>query len=325
MVRGGPAGRYGAGGPVGPPARKGRPGTGRGGTGRQAKCSRNPLSACRGRAAQEGITTITTTSQTERYGDELFSASHGDESERLKCLADTFDPVSRANLLALGLAPGWRALDVGAGTGSLGSWLASAAGPSGQVTVVDRDTRFLRHLASEGVQVAEADVTDPAFHPGLFDLVHARFVLMHLRDREEVLRRLASWLRPGGLLVVSDSLAVGGQTSPHEAYRRTTTAFWEMLAETIGSDGNCVTQYPRMLTGLGLRDIGTHVQLPVVGLHVPYGRFLELTLEQSKGRLAGAGLPGPVYDEALAHLRDARARETFFAMATCWGRAPAHP
>ncbi|MFJ3728836.1 class I SAM-dependent methyltransferase [Streptomyces sp. NPDC090045] len=82
----------------------------------------------------------------------------------------------------LGLDAHWSCLDVGAGTGRLSGWLASVAASAGQVTAVDRDARFLGHLSDRGARVIEADITDPAFHPGRFDLVHARFVLMHLRS-----------------------------------------------------------------------------------------------------------------------------------------------
>ncbi|MEV7173994.1 methyltransferase domain-containing protein [Streptomyces sp. NPDC093224] len=214
---------------------------------------------------------------------------------------------------------------MGAGTGSLSGWLASVAASAGQVTAVDRDARFLGHLATEGARVIEADITDPAFHPGRFDLVHARFVLMHLRDRQEVLRRMVTWLKPGGLLVVSDALAVGGETSPHEAYRRTITGYWHMLAETIGSDRHCAAQYPQAFTALGLRDVGMHTHLPVVGLDAGFDRFLTLTLEQAKDRMLAAGLPEAVLDKAVGHLAHPMTRESFFAMATCWGRTPAAP
>ena len=47
------------------------------------------------------------------------------------------------------------------------------------------------------------DVTvDPC--PGEpFDLIHARFVLCHLPGRQQVLQRLAGWLKPGGCLLIS--------------------------------------------------------------------------------------------------------------------------
>ncbi|MEV7583287.1 methyltransferase domain-containing protein [Streptomyces erythrochromogenes] len=286
-------------------------------------CRRGGVS--RGKFPEGEPVITTTTHEAERYGDKLFAASHSNESDRLSGLADAFDPVSRQNLLGLGIDTHWSCLDVGAGTGSLSGWLASVTASAGQVTAVDRDARFLGHLSARGVRVVEADITDPGFEPGRFDLVHARFVLMHLRAREEVLRRMASWLKPGGLLVVSDALAVGGETSPHEAYRRTITGYWSMLAETIGSDRHCAAQYPQAFTSLGLRDVGLHTHLPVVGLDAGFDRFLALTLEQAKDRMLAAGLPEAVLDEAVDHLAHPLTRESFFAMATCWGRTPTAP
>ncbi|MER7734779.1 class I SAM-dependent methyltransferase [Streptomyces erythrochromogenes] len=104
------------------------------------------------------------------------------------------------NLLGLGIDTHSSCLDVGAGTGSLSGWLVSVTASVGQVTAVDRDARFLGHLSARGARVVEADITDPGFEPGRFDLVHARFVLMHLHDREEVLRRQHARLvgRAGG-------------------------------------------------------------------------------------------------------------------------------
>src|SRR5215467_6424019 len=39
------------------------------------------------------------------------------------------------------------------------------------------------------------------FPAGSFDLVHVRAVLMHIADRMTVLKKMASWLAPGGWLV----------------------------------------------------------------------------------------------------------------------------
>ncbi|KAF8826158.1 hypothetical protein HHX47_DHR6000669 [Lentinula edodes] len=46
---------------------------------------------------------------------------------------------------------------------------------------------------------------DPfAFHPGSFDVVHMRFVMIHLPNPDDYIHRLASLLRPGGWLLLED-------------------------------------------------------------------------------------------------------------------------
>jgi trans-aconitate methyltransferase len=48
------------------------------------------------------------------------------------------------------------------------------------------------------------DVRTDGFPEGSFDLVHARAVLMHIGQRMATLRRMVSWLAPGGWLLVED-------------------------------------------------------------------------------------------------------------------------
>ena len=59
---------------------------------------------------------------------------HEAELKRLRTLEAVFDPGTRACLLATGLRAGWRCLEVGAGAGSVATWLCEAAGPPGRVS-----------------------------------------------------------------------------------------------------------------------------------------------------------------------------------------------
>jgi SAM-dependent methyltransferase len=126
------------------------------------------------------------------------------ETARLVALERVHDPFSTRCLGRLPIADGWRCLEVGAGHGSITRWLSERVGPAGKVVATDVDTRHLTSLAEPNVLVLQHDVTvddPPDTH---FDLIHARFLLAHLDDREAVLRRLLSWLRPGGWIVLED-------------------------------------------------------------------------------------------------------------------------
>jgi hypothetical protein len=59
--------------------------------------------------------------------------------DRFAGLEAVFDPVTRGHLTRLGLAPGARCLEVGAGNGSIARWMADQVGPAGQVLAVDLD------------------------------------------------------------------------------------------------------------------------------------------------------------------------------------------
>src|SRR4051812_42544915 len=96
------------------------------------------------------------------------------ERDRLDSLTSLYDARTLQLCERLGLAAGWHCLDAGAGTGSLATALAERVGPTGSVTALDSDTRFLAPLASERLKVVEADLADGGLPVGRFDLVHAR-------------------------------------------------------------------------------------------------------------------------------------------------------
>ncbi len=105
----------------------------------------------------------------------------------------------------LPLAANASCLEVGGGRGSIARYLCELVGPDGRVTATDLDTRFLEALGCANLEVLRHDVRTEGFAEASFDLVHARAVLMHLPARMSVLKRMASWLAPGGWLLIEDS------------------------------------------------------------------------------------------------------------------------
>jgi SAM-dependent methyltransferase len=101
-------------------------------------------------------------------------------------------------LTARGAGPGIRCLDAGAGCGHVSRWLADRGAT---VVATDIDTHF---LAGAEYEVHEHDVLDGPFETDAFDLVVARALVVHLRDRDRALANLAASVRPGGHLVVID-------------------------------------------------------------------------------------------------------------------------
>jgi SAM-dependent methyltransferase len=128
------------------------------------------------------------------------------EEERLGLLEQRLDPGTWQQLQAV--APGWRCLEVGAGRGSVAGWLADRVGPHGEVVACDIDTRLLDRLDRPNLRVLQHDILDDLperLGLGRFDLVHARYLVLHLRDRQlDAIRAMARCLKPGGLLVVED-------------------------------------------------------------------------------------------------------------------------
>ncbi|MEV5153903.1 methyltransferase [Streptomyces werraensis] len=255
-----------------------------------------------------------------RYGRELFPPGDPHESERIDAAALVYDPVTTRRLSELGAGPGMRCLEVGAGTGTVARWLLEEAGVA-EVVALDRDTHALTAWELPGLRVLTADVTDEDLDPGRFDLVHARFVLMHLPARRRLVHRLAGLLRPGGVLVLGDAVELPDTLDRSSAYRRTMDAMWAALWATIGTDITEVPAYPRYLREEGLRDIGAEVVCPPLVPGGPAAHFWSDTWRRMRPELKATGLvDARVVDEALAYLESPVLAEVGPGMAMVWGR-----
>ena len=137
---------------------------------------------------------------------EYFWSDHeaDDELARLRLIEEFNDPSTFRQFAAIGVAEGLRCLEVGAGGGSVVRWLSQRVGPTGTVVAADLDVRFLGDISAPNVEVRRCDITQDPIEPASYDLVHARNVVMHLRDPVAVLRSLAAAVKPGGWLMVED-------------------------------------------------------------------------------------------------------------------------
>ena len=118
-----------------------------------------------------------------------------DARRRLALLERWLDPGTIHQLQTLGVRAGWRCLTVGAGGGSITEWLCRQVGPSGHVVATDINTRFLEALEYPNLEVRRHDILTDDLEPAVFDLVHVRFVLMHLADPSQAVRPLIQPMR----------------------------------------------------------------------------------------------------------------------------------
>ena len=134
--------------------------------------------------------------------EDYFATETGTEEQlRMIGMEQVWDNITRRRIRALGIQPGWRCLEVGAGSGSIARWLQDEVGPQVNVVAADLDTRFLQ---DQEFEILELDIRNPEGLPAeSFDLVHARAVLTHIPDPLGALRNMAAAVRPGGWLLPS--------------------------------------------------------------------------------------------------------------------------
>lgn len=257
-----------------------------------------------------------------RYGERFFRPEDAGEGDRIDLAAASYDDTTLTRLRQLGAGPGWSCLDVGAGTGTVARRLLREAGVS-EVLAVDRDVRFLAARPTPGLTVRQADVTVDGFPPGRFDLVHARFVLMHLPSPERMIATLGGLLAPGGVLVVCDAVDLTTAAAPDTPYTLAMRAMWRGLRDTIGTDVSRVPRYPGMLRAAGLRSVAAEIHVPPLLPGSTISRFWAETWNRTRSTMTATGLvDDTLVDEALRYLDSPQCADLSPGMLTAWGRSP---
>ena len=187
----------------------------------------------------------------------------GPERLRLRELSASLDPETRRHILALGLAPGWRCLEVGAAEGSMSAWLSAQVGETGHVVAADLDLRFLADLDLPNLEVRGLDIRHDEVEHAAFDLAYCRTLLLHLPDPAAALRKLANALRPDGWLLVEEpDMCVFAAADPDhpraEFFERFHRDIYQHFRAVKRMDTRFARTLPALFTKLGLKELRCH-------------------------------------------------------------------
>lgn len=208
------------------------------------------------------------------------------EARRLELLEQHADPTTRRRLAEVGVGPGWRCLEVGAGRGSIARWLAEGVGPTGQVVALDLDTTLMEGLDEDNIDVVAGDVLEIEFERASFDLIHTRLVLMHIPERRRAIERMVGWLRPGGWLVVEELDWMAMTADPNARRTAVFRAYNEAL-ETI--DFECGRALPGEVEEAGLLDTAVDFHVDVVDGATPRALWDQLSMLALADEVLAAG------------------------------------
>lgn len=221
------------------------------------------------------------------------------ESDRLRTIEAIFDPSTRRRILSGGLKQGDCCLEVGAGAGSVMRWLAEQVGPSGHVTAVDINTRFL-DKPPVNVAIMEGDVRSVAFEPGSFDLIHARYVLVHIPEYKGVLDSLWKALKPGGALVIEEpdfSVYRGFSGADVQSFHNVHQAILHMYTAK-GVDPALGAQLPTLFQSLGAKNLLIENDAPISRGGSAIAEMMNLSAIQLKDKYLATGKVTPLDLEA---------------------------
>ena len=245
---------------------------------------------------------------------------------RFAGLEAALDPSTVRYLTGVGVTDGWMCWEVGAGSGSIASWLAERVGPTGSVLATDIDPRFIPVSRLNHLEVARHDITIDEIPSARYDLIHARLVLSHLPQRGDVLVKLVEALRPGGWLVIEDfchAFERGSEPADpgHARYRRVHAALIDFLARSNDNHSDFATSLPQLLARSGLADVGGEGRLVFGNGGSPAVRVVEAALRQVGDQMIAAGLvERSALDEAVAFLSNPTSIVNLPMLISAWGR-----
>jgi SAM-dependent methyltransferase len=240
---------------------------------------------------------------------------------RLGLLEQLYDPGTIRNLDTLGVRPGWSCLEVAGGAGSITRLLCDRVGPGGRVVSVDLDTRFLEEIEAANLEVVCCDILGDGLPEGDFDLVHVRALLMHLRERDQLLNAVAAAVRPGGWLLIEEA-----DIYAMEALATGVVAdVWGIVLPALAPAGlDCCfgRLLPSLLRAQGLQDVACHMDNFLYPGGSTGAQFLQVTLEQVVAKVPFSPADRAVIDAAIAELDDPDRWFPPIGMVAAWGRRP---
>jgi len=217
-------------------------------------------------------------------------------AERLRLLAAVKWPTTKALLDKGGLCEGMHCLDVGCGIGAVALSMAAVLGRTGRVVGIDVDEGCLDLARLEArrlglnVDFRSGSATDLQ-ESSAYDLVFGRFVLTHLRDPDDALRRMVQAVRPGGVVVVEDIQFAGHFSYPAcLAFDRYVTLYQEVVRRN-GGDANIGPRLLGMLLDAGLVEVDLDVIQPTYR-QGPGKQIAAITMEHIREAVVAAGLAG---------------------------------
>jgi hypothetical protein len=235
-----------------------------------------------------------------------------DQSERLRLLADAFDPGTQ-RWLSPRVRQGDHCLVLGPGAQLIARWLEQAVGTEGSVTPLETYPSSWCQVSSESPQIPATIIEGLTKGFGPFDLVHVRFALVHAVNKDELLSAVVGAVRPGGLLVVEEpdfgsARALAGPEKLRQSFNNVQSAM-ELVFATLGFDHAVGSHVPALLQQHGLAALAIENDAAIVPGQSPLSDVMAMSATQLATAFVATG---------FASLHDIERYRAFATDPSCW-------
>jgi len=249
------------------------------------------------------------------------------EIERLLIQAAAIEFDAGVMLDRIGVAPGWRCLDLACGPCGILELLSKRAG---SVVGLDADAAFIEYARARGlrnVELVQADAYKTGLPRASFDLVHGRFIASTAGRAEALLSEAVELARPGGIVAFQEPDIGTLKCHPPNADWDRLVAVSEEVFSLAGGNVRLARRLHQLARSAGLEDV--HYRPFLVGFRCGDAMqdYLPATVESLRGPIMTHGLMNERdLQMALAGCREHLARpDTVFnyvTVAQVWGSRP---
>jgi SAM-dependent methyltransferase len=148
---------------------------------------------------------------------------------------ESFQPTGHI-MDVIGIRPGMKVGEVGAGGGRVCVRVARRIGPAGRVYGNDITASALEYMRNRikreeitNMEVVEGTLTDPRFPKGSLDVVFLTNTYRHLEEPVEILKNIARALNPTGKLGIVESKRYARNAEANEIVENAALAGFELI------------------------------------------------------------------------------------------------
>ena len=259
------------------------------------------------------------------------------EMARLRMQSHLFRRDAETMLDLIGVAPGWRCLDLCCGVGGITDLLSRRVGTEGAVLGADVDSAKLavaREWANasrlDNVRFEQANAFATGFQNASFDLAHTRFALSVIANGAAILDQLVTLVRPGGIVFVEEANVRTMECAPPDPVWDRALALAVDTFARIGADVHLGPKLYAMFRAKGLTELRVRPCLHALKAGDPMMMHLPDTIESMREAMLSMNLvTAAELDQMVVRLREHLSKpDTLtisYTMVQVAGKVPASP